>query len=228
MKYIDDTQRCAWASESLATVHAGWVAAVLTSILAGQACDNTSRHRVNPPVVRRAFPETGDFRANPNLPKTRPESASIDAPTKATDPATGGSSAGPALSTPKHPPLAAVLLMFPEGDDPAVFSGPRTYKVSFGTNLVEARIEIDGRDVGTTPVRRVYPQPSVAGGARSAMPTPFAVGRRADGPGPTVPGAAIPAAGPLIRPMRRSPASERPLPTAQAPILNPNGAPIID
>ena len=120
------------------------------------------------------------------------------------------------------------------GDELAGPGGTRTYKVSLGADLGEASVEIDGRDMGAMPVRRVYPQPPVAtaGLARptppAAGPPPFAALSRAVAAGqatldPVSRGV------PRMRSARRAvTASNGPSRASQQAIPNPNGAPIID
>lgn len=211
--HVNDTEGCARGRTSRMVLPVGWVLGALTWASLGLACDTPRRPSVKPPLVQRAFPETTDFRTDSSIVNDRPAAPVTARPVPAPSPRAGASVAEPALASPKPERVAAVLLMLPAGvDDPAGSRGTRTYKVSLGADLGEARVEIDGRDMGALAVRRAYPQPRLANVSLAGPTTPAPL-----------------ASPPRARPAQRTvTAINGHLPTSQTQILNPNGAPIID
>lgn len=199
----------------------------LTCACLSLACDAADRPIPQARVLPRAFPETADFRdearaaAAGSVPAESAKPAPLTAPATAA-PAAGVSLAAPPATLAPAPSrggerVAAVLLMLPDDAAGAGSKGTRTYKVSLGPDLGDARVEINGRDMGALPVQRVYPQQRVASPARPMLPgMPIAVSRPAGVDGTLPP----------LRPARR--AVTETMPTTQLGIMNPNGAPIID
>jgi hypothetical protein len=200
-------------------------------VVASAACSNgtgtssessherSSETRHESPAVR----SNRKGEANVGAPEARPEPAgplcsspagpAVAAPVVAEAPATGRSGAAANRS------VAVVILMLPNdktNPDPAHDTEPRTYKLSLTANSETATIEVDGQQIGTAAVQRVYPEERDRRPARQMLARPT----RREIP-PTDPDARHARAGLMAAPSELSFAHP-------PPVLTPNGAPIID
>ena len=206
----------------------GWVLGAVTApcLGLGLGCDAPRPPVAKPIAIQRAFPETADFRDDSSLVHDRPGAPVAAAAAPARPSAAAASPAEPGPRPTRSERVAALLLMLPtDVDDPAGSRSIRTYKVSLGPDLTEALVEIDGRDLGPMPVGRVYPQATGPGRGRPPIQVPLTAVPRLAGPG-TEPAGSPYGDAPRARTARRS--GDGSLPTTQARMLNPNGAPIID
>jgi hypothetical protein len=151
--------------------------------------------------------------------------------------------------------MAVVILMLPAADAaraPGTAPGaPRTYKLSLSANSDSATIQVDGQPAVTTPVQRVFPAaapapraPAIAAPrapAVSLRPSASSVPRPAALPvrnryvvqvPPTpydIPTEGTMELGEAHAPIgRRTAISTSMRPPLPPPVINPNGAPIID
>jgi hypothetical protein len=212
---------------------ATWFFAAL--VVSASACSSGTQDKIPPasgnrnaeanlgrPEVAGPVPTTGGATGPPGPtgplctgaePGSRAAASAVAEPAVAAPPATGSDSAGAVGKA----SVAVVILMLPTDKTGAAHAAdPRTYKLSLTANSQTATVEVDGQQIGTARVQRVYPEerdrrpprPAFARPVRREIPS-------ADSGDPG--GRERPTSGPSELSYTHRPA-----------FLNPNGAPIID
>jgi|GEM_PF-6415081 len=140
--------------------------------------------------------------------------------------------------------MAVVILMLPASDATRAIGtaggsgAPHTYKLSLSANASTAVIQVDGQPAVSAPVQRVFPTPARAPAVAAVHAPTAIVPRPAAAPRPRY---LVPAAPAQIandgtmepgeshaRQAQRASMTTAMRPPLPLPVMNPNGAPIID